>query len=71
MRAAIRKNKVGHSDIVIQNGEDNANQKINEKKVANQISIESKKPSCESTLLDEYTQKVGFISRVNTIQLLI
>ena len=70
MRAAIRKNKVGQSDIVIQNGEDN-NQKINEKKVSNQISIESKKPSCESTLLDEYTQKVGFISKVNTIQLLI
>jgi hypothetical protein len=70
MRTAIRKNKVGHSDIVIQNEEDN-NQKINEKKVSNQISIESKKPSCESTLLDEYTQKVSYISEVNKIQLII
>ena len=70
MRTAIRKNKVGHSDIVIQNEEDN-NQKISEKKVSNQISIESKKPSCESTLLDEYTQKVGYISKFNKIQLLV
>ena len=47
MRAAIRKNKVGHSDIVIQNGEDN-NQKINE----NQEGLETNFDTNEDSIIN-------------------
>ncbi len=49
--------KVGKSNIQTQN-DDSECKNLNEKKVAMHIASEYKKASCDTTLLDEYTDKM-------------
>jgi hypothetical protein len=49
--------KVGQSNIQTHN-EDSDCKNLNEKKVSMQIASEYKKASCDTTLLDEYTEKM-------------